>query len=342
MSPAVRGPALSIVVPVYDEEGNVGPLHAELTQVAEQIGLTYEMLFVNDGSRDRTLERLERLAAHDSHVVVVDLDGNFGEAAALSAGFQTARGDVVVTLDGDGQNDPRDIPMLLGKLAQRYDVVSGRRTARHGAFLTRVLPSWVANHLIVLATGVPVHDCGCGLKAYRREVVADAQLPRGMNRFLPAILGVDAGRVAEVETRDRPRASGSSHYGLSRVAVVFRDLFALPLLVRRPAPGRDAARALGLGGTGSAVLGIVAGLSGWPASALLLGLVAVIAFAIRHNVVRCADARQHGVFRVRRVLHGSTPTERRDRRSRILGQESAADLPQGIRSPGHHAVRSRP
>jgi hypothetical protein len=342
MSAAARPPALSIVVPVYDEEGNVGPLHAELTRVAERLGQPYELVFVNDGSRDLTLEHLEQLAAHDAHVVVVDLDGNFGEAAALSAGFQTARGDVVVTLDGDGQNDPHDIPTLLATLARGYDAVSGRRTGRHGRFLSRVLPSWVANRLIVLATGVPIYDCGCGLKAYRRELVADAELPRGMNRFLPAILGVDPERVAEVETRDRPRGSGSSHYGLSRVLVVFRDLFALPLLVRRPPPGHGAAGAIALGGTASGLLGIVAILHGRPASAVLLGLVAVVAFAVRHNVVRCAEARQHGVFRVRRVLHGNAPTERRDRRSRLLGEESAADLPPPFHGAGHQPVRSRP
>src|SRR5262249_11417674 len=218
MQLAARRPVLSIVVPVYDEEGNVGPLHEELTQVAGRIGRSYELIFVNDGSRDRTLQRLQGIAEDDPNVRVIDLDGNFGEAAALSAGFNTARGEVVVTLDGDGQNDPCDIPALLARLEAGCDAVSGRRRRRQEAFASGVLPSWVANRLIALATGVPVYDCGCGLKAYRRELVAGAQLPRGMNRFLPAILGVDPARVTEVETRDRPRGSGASHYGLSRVA----------------------------------------------------------------------------------------------------------------------------
>ena len=339
---AARRPALSIVVPVYDEEGNVGPLHEELTQVAARIGRSYELLFVNDGSRDRTLERLEAIAAADPNVRVVDLDGNFGEAAALSAGFNTARGQVVVTLDGDGQNDPHDIPTLLARLDQGYEAVSGRRRAREEAFLSRVLPSWVANRLIAVATGVPVHDCGCGLKAYRRGLVAGAQLPRGMNRFLPAILGVDATKVAEVDTRDRPRGSGTSHYGLSRVAIVFRDLFSLPLLVRRPVPGYATAGALGIVALALVVLALVAGTRGWPVGGGELAVIAALALAVRHNVIRFADAQQHGVFRVRRVLHGSAPTEHRHRGSRILGQEPAPDVRPARRRAGDDPLRSRP
>src|SRR5213078_3231725 len=204
----------------YDEEENVAPLHAELARIACDLGRPYEILFVNDGSGDGTLARLELLAAADPHVRIVDLDGNFGEAAALSAGFAHARGAVVVTLDGDGQNDPADIPRLLARLGPELDVVSGRRYQRKERFLTRVLPSRVANWLIVRATGVPVYDCGCGLKVYRREVVARAQLPRGMNRFLPAILGVDPSRVGEVWVNDRERGAGGSHYGLSRTFAV--------------------------------------------------------------------------------------------------------------------------
>src|SRR5258707_277808 len=145
MSEAAPAPALSLVVPVYNEEDNVGPLHRELTRVAEALGRSYEILFVNDGSRDATLARLTTLAATDPHLKVVDLDGNFGEAAALPAGFAHARGDVVVTLDGDGQNDPADIPRLLACLDDGVDVVSGRRAERREAFLSRVLPSRVAN-----------------------------------------------------------------------------------------------------------------------------------------------------------------------------------------------------
>jgi hypothetical protein len=326
---------------VHDEEDNVGPLHRELTDVLGHIGQPYELVFVNDGSRDRTLSTLEALAARDPYLRIVDLDGNFGEAAALSAGFSTARGDVVVTLDGDGQNDPHDIPKLIAKLDEGYDAVSGRRVAREEAFAARVLPSWLANRLIALCTGVPVYDCGCGLKAYRRELVAGIQLPRGMHRFLPAILGTDPARVAEVETRDRPRASGTSHYGLSRAAIVLRDVLALPLLVRRPAPGQGAAVALA---TAAIALDAMA-LAGWrtsPGSAIVLGLAGAATLAVRYNVSRFADARVEGVFRVRRIIHGSAATGHRHRGSRVLGQESAAHLPPPARRPGERSVRSRP
>ena len=303
------GPALSIVVPVYDEEGNVGPLHAELTAVARGLGLPYEILFVNDGSRDGTLARLEEIRRRDDDFRIVDLDGNFGEAAALSAGFQHARGAVIVTLDGDGQNDPADIPRLLARLGPDVDVVSGRRQERKEAWLSRVLPSRIANSLIVAATGVPVHDCGCGLKAYRSHVVANAQLPRGMNRFLPAILGVDPSRVAEVTVNDRWRGSGSSHYGLSRTFVVLRDLLALPILVRRPPRGRTLLRALG--GAQAALVGVmllaILGALGWPANrALVVAAAAVISagtgWAIAHDLNRWVSAQRDGVFRVRRVV----------------------------------------
>jgi glycosyltransferase involved in cell wall biosynthesis len=303
-------PALSLVVPVFDEEGNVEPLFAELTEVAAGLGRPYEIVFVNDGSRDGTLARLEAIRARDPHLRIVDLDGNFGEAAALSAGFAHARGDVVVTLDGDGQNDPAAIPALLARLVPGVDVVSGRRQARKEAFFSRVLPSRIANWLIARTTGVPVYDCGCGLKAYRREVLGGAQLPRGMNRFLPAILGVDPKRVVEVEVVDRPRGSGQSHYGLSRTFVVVRDLFALPILVRRPPRGPALGRALTATQAllvAIAVTGAVGAL-GFPAGRLLaletavfaLG-AAVVGWAIRYNVTRWVRAQQEGVFRVRRV-----------------------------------------
>jgi glycosyltransferase involved in cell wall biosynthesis len=307
MSDAADAPALSIVVPVYNEEDNVGPLHDELTHVARALARPYEILFVNDGSRDRTLLRLEQIAAVDPHLRIIDLDGNFGEAAALSAGFAHARSDLVVTLDGDGQNDPADIPALLDRLGPDVDVVSGRRRSRKEGFLTRVLPSLVANWLIARATGVPVYDCGCGLKVYRRDVVASARLPRGMNRFLPAILGVSPSRVAEVWVNDRRRGSGRSHYGLSRTFVVLRDLCALPILAR----GRALDRALG--GAQAALVGamlaVIVGALGWPGGRTPALLVAVIAlgaagaaWAIVHDVGRWVRAQEEGVFRVRRVV----------------------------------------
>ncbi len=331
-------PALSIVVPVYNEEGNVEPLYEELSTVARSTGRSYEIVFVNDGSRDGTLARLEAIVARDPAFRVVDLDGNFGEASALCAGFAAARGDVVVTLDGDGQNDPADIPTLLARLRPDVDVVSGRRLHREENFTTRVLPSWVANRMIVLVTGVPVYDCGCGLKAYRREVLADVQLPRGFNRFLPAILGVAGSRTAEITTRDRPRGSGETHYGLSRVAIVFRDLMALPLLVKRPPAGRGTARVAGLTGLALAALAVLAAMSLHIGLAFVLALGAGVAAAIRYNVDRFAHAREHGVFRVRRVLHDVPNTDHRHRGGGILGEEPPADVRQAADGSRHRAL----
>jgi len=302
---------LSFVIPVHDEAGNLGPLHAELRRVADGLGVTYEIIFVNDGSEDDTRSRLEALRPGDPHLRIVDLDGNFGEAAALSAGFAHARGAVVVTLDGDGQNDPADVPRLLARLGTEVDVVSGRRRERKEPFLTRILPSRMANWLIVRLTRVPVHDCGCGLKAYRRELVAGVQLPRGMNRFLPAILGVDPSRVREVWVNDRVRGAGGSHYGLGRTLAVVRDLLAVPLLARRPPPAlqldRTVRRAPGALVAGAS-LAILAALArpGERRFALECALVALLAatvgWAISYNVRRHRRAREVGVFRVRAVL----------------------------------------
>jgi glycosyltransferase involved in cell wall biosynthesis len=323
MDPAEQRPALSFVVPVYNEEGNVGPLHAELTEVARATGRTYELVFVNDGSRDRTLEHLLEIAQDDPHLRVVELDGNFGEASALCAGFATATGEVVVTMDGDGQNDPHDTPKLLARLDEGFDAVSGRRAQRKEDFARRVLPSLVANRLIVLATGVPAYDCGCGLKAYRRKLLRDVQLPRGFNRFLPAILGVEPKRVAEITTKDRPRGSGASNYGLSRVAIVFRDLPSLPLLTRWGAPLGPLSKGLALTIAILAITALLGFARGHAGLGLVAMLLALVAWAARFNVDRMAHARATGVFRVRKVHHVGTAAADRNRGSGLLGQEPA-------------------
>jgi glycosyltransferase involved in cell wall biosynthesis len=292
-------PVLSVVVPVHNEAGNAAPLFTEIREVMTAIGRSFEVIFVNDGSTDATLAQLRTQAAQHQCLRIVDLDGNFGEAAALSAGFQAARGELVITLDGDGQNDPHDIPRLLDTLErQGYRVVSGWRQRRQPAgVLFRVLPSRVANRLIAMVSGIPMHDNGCGLKVYRRDVVATAALPRGMNRFLPAIFGIRATEVAEVPVNDRRRRHGESHYGISRTLAVLRDLLALRLLIA------DAQRAQWVC-TVVAVLGLLCGISAlWGGSIVgvaISGLAVIVASMIWWNLRRFREARIRGVFRVRR------------------------------------------
>jgi len=343
-------PTLSVVVPVYNEEGNVEPLAAEIGRAVAATGRSYEILFVNDGSRDGTLARLAALARRDPHLRIVDLAGNFGEAAALSAGFATARGEIVVTLDGDGQNNPADIPRLLAALGPGIDVASGRRQRREEPFFSRVLPSRVANGLIARLSGVPVYDCGCGLKAYRRGVLADIQLPRGMNRFLPAILGVDGRRVIEVPTRDRARGSGSSHYGMSRLFIVLRDLLALPLLTRRPLPDwrRQALLAASPWVLAAAAFCAAAAAFVLPTARVeLLGTTAALAIAaggtaaMTFNVTRFMRAQRERVFRVREVLeHEHFSAAGGDRGRGLLGKEPAPDLRQAADGTHRAPLRS--
>jgi glycosyltransferase involved in cell wall biosynthesis len=225
-------PDISVVVPLYDEEPNVEPLHRELTAVLGPLGRPYEIIFIDDGSRDGTFARLGAVYARDPHVRVLRFARNFGQTAAFAAGFAHARGHLIVTSDGDLQNDPADIPRLLD-LARDHDIVCGWRTARKDAFLTRQVPSVVANWLLGLATGIRLHDNGCSLKVFRAEVVKPLKLAPGMHRYLPALASQLGGRVAEVAVNHRPRRFGRSKYGLSRTFGVVRDLLRLRRLMRQ-------------------------------------------------------------------------------------------------------------
>jgi len=301
-------PAFSVVVPVYNEQGNAAPLCEEIREVMSTIGRPFEMIFVNDGSTDGTLQELQRIAVGEPRLRILDLDGNFGEAAALSAGFQSARGDLVVTMDGDGQNDPHDIPRLLETLERNgCRVVSGWRQERQEDLLLRVLPSRIANGLIAAVSRIPVHDNGCGLKIYRRPVVEGAALPRGWNRFLPAILGVKADEVVEVPVSDRRRQHGQSHYGISRTLVVMRDLLALRFIIANPRRAEPAWAVV----AAAAVLGLMLGM--WRVSGWWLGVSAVvgtIALLIWRNLRRFNQAQRHGVFRVRREYSSAEDVSR--------------------------------
>jgi len=245
-------PYLSVVIPLYDEAENVDDLHRELTAALDPCGRSYEILLVDDGSTDGTLERLIAVEARDPRVRVLRLRRNFGQTAAFSAGFDHARGQVVVTSDGDLQNDPRDIPLLLKKLDEGYDMVCGWRRERKDP-LSKRLPSWFANRIISWATGVHLHDYGCSLKAMRSEVVSNLRLYGEMHRFIPAVASWMGVTLAEMPVKHRPRTRGSSKYGLGRILRVLLDLFTVKFLV---AYGTRPAHFFGLLGLGFGFAGV--------------------------------------------------------------------------------------
>jgi glycosyltransferase involved in cell wall biosynthesis len=220
---------LSVVIPLYNEEENVQLLHDRLRKSLDPLGQEYEILFVDDGSTDRTLSLLEKIQANDKRVIVLSLRRNFGQTAAFAAGFDFSRGDVVVTMDGDLQNDPSDIPKLI-EMMKDNDLVSGWRRKRKDPFFTRKLPSIIANWLISNVTGVKLHDYGCSLKAYRRDVIKNLKLYGEMHRFIPAVASWYGVRVAEVETVHHPRLHGKSKYGISRTIKVVLDLITVKFL----------------------------------------------------------------------------------------------------------------
>lgn len=221
---------LSVVLPVYNEVENLEPLHAELTEVLAALGRSYEILYVDDGSRDGSRELLRRIHARDPHVRVVLFRRNFGQTAAVAAGLERTRGDIVVTLDSDRQNDPHDIPRLVARLEEGFDLVSGWRRDRKDDFVSRRIPSVAANKLIRAITGVHVHDYGCMLKVYRGEVARGLRLYGEMHRFIPAIAADLGARVDELVVNHRPRVAGTSKYGISRVVRVVLDLLTVKFL----------------------------------------------------------------------------------------------------------------
>ncbi len=222
---------LSIVIPIYNEEENLPILYEKLKSVLDNLGKSYEIIFVNDGSTDRSWEIIKEFAEKDKHVVGVNFRKNFGQTAAMSAGFQIARGDVIITMDGDLQNDPEDIPKLLEVLNQGYDIVSGWRKDRKDTFLTRTLPSKIANWLISKTTGVYLHDYGCSLKAYRSEVAKRLDYYGEMHRFLPALAKSVGAKITEIPVKHHPRIYGKSKYGISRTFKVILDLFLVKFLL---------------------------------------------------------------------------------------------------------------
>jgi glycosyltransferase involved in cell wall biosynthesis len=222
---------LSVVIPVYNEEDSIEPLYSGLKEVLEGVGTSYEIVVVDDGSTDGSFEVLKTLHQGDPALKVVRLRRNFGQAAAFAAGFDESRGQIIISMDADLQFDPADIPKLLDKMAQGYDIVSGWRVDRKEPFLSRRMPSMVANWLISVITGVKLHDYGCSLKAYRAEVIRNVRLYGELHRFIPALASSMGVRLAEVQVSHQRRRFGESKYNLSRTITVLLDLVTVKFLL---------------------------------------------------------------------------------------------------------------
>ena len=245
-------PELSIVVPLYNEEESLPLLVERLLQVLRPMGHPFELVLVDDGSSDATTTVLRRLASETPELVAVLLRRNYGQTPAMAAGFDASRGGVIITLDGDLQNDPADIPLLLEQLEQGYDLVSGWRHQRQDHAVSRLLPSKVANRLIARVTGVRLHDYGCSLKAYRRELLEDMNLYGELHRFLPALAFIEGARITEVKVNHEARRFGKSKYGIDRTFRVLMDLLTVWFMKRfltRPM------YVFGLGGLSAILLG---------------------------------------------------------------------------------------
>lgn len=221
---------ISVVIPIYNEEESVDKLYKALKENLEKLSEDFEIIAVDDGSTDSTFLKLSKLAQEDKRLKVIRFKKNYGQTAAMAAGFDTAKGDIVITIDADLQNDPSDIPLLLEKIKEGYDVVSGWRKDRKDAFLTRTLPSKIANYIISEVTGVYLHDYGCSLKAYKKDIVKSFNLYGDMHRFLPAIAKGLGAKITEVPVKHHPRLYGKSKYGISRTIRVILDIFLVKFL----------------------------------------------------------------------------------------------------------------
>jgi glycosyltransferase involved in cell wall biosynthesis len=247
---------LSIVIPIHNEEPAILPLYDRLTSVLEGLPKSYEIIFIDDASTDRSFDLLANLVETDNRLKVIRLRRNFGQTAALSAGFDEAQGQVIVSLDGDLQHDPEDIPALLRKIEEGYDIASGWRKNRLDNAITRKFPSRIANWLMAKASGVNLRDFGTTFKAYRSEVLKDINLYGELHRFIPALASFYGARVAEVPIRNSPRASGASHYGIGRTLHVLFDILTIRFLLRYFTRPMHFFGSLGLAGTttGGAIL----------------------------------------------------------------------------------------
>jgi len=313
---------LSVVLPVYNEEDNIGPLHAELTGVLDRLGLRYEIVYVDDGSRDASAARITALAeAHPDTVRVVLLRRNFGQTAAIQAGIDHAHGAIIALMDADLQNDPHDIPLMLAQMDEEgYDLVSGWRRNRQDRALSRKLPSRIANRLISLVTGVSLHDYGCTLKTYRREVLDHVRLYGEMHRFIPVLANAAGARIVERVVNHRPRIHGKSKYGLWRTLKVVLDLMTVTFLTKyntRPMYIFGGAGFLltGLAGLGALVM-LISGVTGggWrvdtplPVLIALFGVLAIqsvlLGLMMEMLMRTYYESQGKGPYAIRRVING--------------------------------------
>ena len=223
-------PDLSLFLPVLDEEENLRPMHAKISMALDALGKTAEVIYVDDGSTDKSLEILKEIASTDNRVRVISLRRNYGQTAAMSAGIDAAEGEILIPMDADLQNDPADIKRLLDKLDEGYDVVSGWRKNRQDKLISRKIPSQIANRIISWIGGVPLHDYGCSLKAYRRDVIQDVKLYGEMHRFIPIYASWAGARVAEIPVDHHARTMGKSKYGISRTVKVVFDLMTIKFM----------------------------------------------------------------------------------------------------------------
>jgi glycosyltransferase involved in cell wall biosynthesis len=221
----------SIVIPLYNEESNIRPLYSGIVSVMAELSSNYEIVFVDDGSRDDTFRVLTEISDQDSRVTVVRLRRNFGQTAGLQAGFDFAQGEIIISMDGDLQHDPAEIPAFIAKLSEGYDIVSGWRFQRQDRWVTRRLPSRIANWLMARLCGLELHDFGTTFKAYRREIIKDLQLYGELHRFIPALASWSGATIAEIPIKNLSRGSGKSHYGLSRTITVLLDLICIKFLL---------------------------------------------------------------------------------------------------------------
>jgi glycosyltransferase involved in cell wall biosynthesis len=222
---------VSIIVPIFNEEDNIGVFYKEATHALEEVDFSFEIIFVNDGSIDSSGQKLKELSGSDKRVKIIEFRRNYGQTTAIMAGFDYASGQIIVPIDGDMQNDPKDIPRLIAKIKEGYDVCSGWRKIRKDYLITRKFPSWIANKLISLMSGVKLHDYGCTLKAYKKEIIEDIRLYGEMHRFIPIYASWQGAKIAEIHVEHHPRSHGKSKYGMERVFKVILDLIVVMFLL---------------------------------------------------------------------------------------------------------------